>query len=221
MRAPRGRQLRSARRRFRKKPESETISLREGTEEPSDRNMVGLIHKILFGMIEKQAGNSAVVEIRRRAEVPDDREFRLDENYDDDEWRRLFGATCDFFGITAEQAEQLYAVAFCEDAKARFPMWFRMSSTAREFLERQPAIHNNFATGVQNPEARKAIVDKFRIEVSADETVAHYSSPNRLCGLYVALAQTILDLYGDEATIEEQRCLKKGDSECEIHIHWK
>jgi hypothetical protein len=95
-----------------------------------------------------------------------------------------------------------------------------MSRTARAFLERQPAIHNSFATGARDPATRKAIADKFDMEKRAGELVVHYRSPNRLCGLYIALAGWIIRHYGEQAQITETRCMKRGDPACEVHVRW-
>lgn len=182
--------------------------------------MVGLIQVVLFDLIEAKAGPDAVREVRRRAEVPQDRVFRIDEAYDDDEWRRLFAAACTVLGVTPEQAEGVFAQHFCADSRKRWPMWFAMSPNARAFLERQPKIHNGFATGVSDPERQKEVNDKFNLERRPDELVMHYRSPNRLCGLYKELARCILRLYNEQAEIREPRCIKSGDAECEVHILW-
>ena len=50
--------------------------------------MVGLIQKLLMDLVEESAGADAVAEVKRRADVPADRVFRMDEVYDDEEWRR-------------------------------------------------------------------------------------------------------------------------------------
>ncbi len=55
--------------------------------------MVGLVQKLLFDMIESSAGADAAREVRRRADVPQDREYHINEVYDDDEWRRILAAT--------------------------------------------------------------------------------------------------------------------------------
>ena len=182
--------------------------------------MVGLIHKLLFDLIETSAGADSLAEVKRRAEVPGDKVFRMDEVYDDEEWRRIFAATCDVLNITREQAEEVFADFFCEDSLKRWPKWFKMSKNAREFLARQPAIHNGFATGVSDAESRRAITDKFEVNQHDHKLVVRYSSPNKLCGLYMALARRIIDHYGDQAEVSEQRCSKNGDSECEIIIQW-
>ena len=183
--------------------------------------MVGLIQKILLDLVESSAGADAVLEVKRRADVPEDKTFRMDEAYDDAEWRRLFAATCEVLNVTQEQAEEAYADFFYKDSLKRWPMWFQMAKNAREFIELQPRIHNGFATGVRDPTAGQAINDKFQLEKRNGELVMHYRSDNQLCGLYKAMAKRINNHYGDSAAITETQCLKKGDPECELHICWK
>lgn len=183
--------------------------------------MVGLIQKVLFDLLAEHGGAAAVAEVRRRAGVPEDRRFRLDEVYPDDEWQRLLAAAGAVLGKSQDEIERIYAGFFGRDSLRRWPVWFEMSATARQFLERQQTIHNTFATGMRDPGARANIRDKFRLESRDHELITHYRSPNQLCGLYKALAQWVLDHYREEAQIEETRCTKRGDAECEIHIRWQ
>ena len=183
--------------------------------------MVGTIQKILLDMVEGEAGAEAVAAVKRSAGVPVDRVFRLDTVYPDDEWQRLLAAACEILQVTRAQAMETYARYFCEDAVKRWPTWFRMSDTSRQFLERQPTIHNCFATGVRDPEARKAVTDKFRVEKLEREIVTHYRSPNQLCDLYEALACCIISYHGERATIWQVQCTRRGDPECEIHVRWE
>jgi hypothetical protein len=183
--------------------------------------MLGLIQKLLLDLVEERAGEQAVAEVLRLAGAPADRVFRIGEAYSDDEWQRLFRAACEVMHSSEAEIMDAYAEVFGRDALHRFPMWFRMSANSREFLERQATIHNVFASGVRDPGARKAVVDKFRIEKRPGEIVTHYRSPNRLCSLYKALARWMVRHYGDDATIEESKCMLRGDDECEIHVAWK
>lgn len=182
--------------------------------------MVGLICKVLIDLVRVTAGDDAVNKVKLRARVPPEKEYKLNAVYDDDEWRRLVGATCEVLGITPEQAEAAYADFFFKDSLNRWPMWFKMSRNSREFLLRQPAIHNSLAAGVSEEAQRAAIADKFRIETTDDGLVTHYRSANGHCGLYKKLARCIINHYGDEATVEEPRCARRGDDECEIHVRW-
>lgn len=38
--------------------------------------------------------------------------------------------------------------------------------------------------------------------------------------VYTALARWIINRYGDDASIDQTKCLKQGDSACEIRIRW-
>ena len=112
------------------------------------------------------------------------------------------------------------AQAFFEDTMVRFPTWFEMCKTSREFLEMQPEIHNTFAHGLQRPEERDAVRDKFRLEKLDEELVVHYRSANRLCEMYKAIAQRVFQHYQDKAFIHEPQCMNRGDAECELRIRW-
>jgi hypothetical protein len=182
--------------------------------------MVGLIHHIFLDWVKVRRGVEAVSEVKRRAGVPEEKVFRLSEVYDDEEFQRLLGAGGEVLGLSQSRFEDEFAAACFEDILERWPTFFRMSRDARELLERQPAIHNSFASGALSPTARRDITDKFRLERLENETVAHYSSVNRLCGFYMAIARRVVDYYENEATIEELQCMRKGDPECEIHIQW-
>jgi len=182
--------------------------------------MVGLIQKVLFDLLAEVGGPQVVAQVRLRAGIPEDRRFRLDTVYPDDEWQRLLAATGEVLGKSQDELERAYADYFGRDALRRWPAWFEMSANARQFLERQQTIHNTFATGVRDAGARAGITDKFRLEKREHELVTHYRSPNQLCGLYKALAQWVLDHYREQAQIEETSCTKHGDAECEIHIRW-
>jgi len=182
--------------------------------------MVGLIQKILFDMIIAVGGQKALTEVKRLAGVPEDREFQINLVYSDEEWQRLFAAALKVLNITKEQAYDVYAGYFGEDAAKRFPTWFQMSKNSYEFLLIQPVIHNCFATGVVDPQQRAAINDKFKVEKFPNKIITHYRSSNHHCGLYKALARWVIKYYKDEAIIEDKQCTDLGDSECEIHVNW-
>jgi hypothetical protein len=182
--------------------------------------MLGLIPKILIELVTSTYGEETTLEIKRRAGCDSDIEFRINEVYEDDTWRRLVIAGTEVLNCSPEALEEQYARYFLKDAQGRWPVWFQMSKTAREFLERHPAVHNNFADGVRDPHSRDQIKDKFRIEKFDDKIITHYRSPNRHCHLYICLAKEVLLHYQEQATIEEVKCVKRGDPECEIWISW-
>ena len=176
--------------------------------------MLGYPLKLLLNAIERRHGSEAASQMLAEAGIPRDRIYRLNEPYDDSEATRLTAAALERISL------EDIAEAFFADTLVRFPTWFEMCKTSREFLEMQPVIHNTFAHGLQRPEERDAVRDKFRLEKLTDELVVHYRSPHRLCDMYRAIAQHVFQHYGDTATIEEPKCMKRGDGECELRIRW-
>jgi hypothetical protein len=176
--------------------------------------VLGYPLKLLLNAIESRHGHEAVIQTLAEAGLPPDRAYRLNEPYADSEAQRLLAAA--FQHISLDDI----ADAFFKDTLERFPTWFEMCRTSREFLEMQPVIHNTFAHGLQRPEDREAVRDKFRLEKLADELIVHYRSPNRLCDMYKAIAQRVFRHYRDEATIDEPSCMKRGDAECELRLRW-
>ena len=176
--------------------------------------MLGYPLKLLLNLIESRHGHEAVIQTLEKAGLPADTAFRLNMPYADSEAQRLLEAAAQF--ITVDDI----ADAFFEDTRVRFPTWLEMCKTSREFLEMQPVIHNTFAHGLQLPEERDAVREKFRLEKLDDELVVHYRSPNRLCDMYRAIARRVFQHYEENATIEERRCAKRGDPECELRIRW-
>jgi predicted hydrocarbon binding protein len=179
-----------------------------------EASVLGYPLKLLLNEIERRHGHEAVVETLAEAGLPTDRVYRLNEPYADSEAQRLTAAASQRLSV------EDIAETFFRETLVRFPTWFEMCKTSRELLELQPEIHNTFAVGLQRPEERDAVRDKFRLEKLENELVVHYRSPNRMCDMYKAIARRVFEHYHDDATINETSCMKRGDSECELRIRW-
>ena len=182
--------------------------------------MLGLIPKVLLKLVVEQAGQTGVEAVLKQSGFPADQAFRIDQAYSDEGWQRLLDAACQVLKLTQDEAEIALADCFGRDCVRRWPAWFQMSSSAKAFLERQPDIHNVMASSLKTSAERAHVVDKFRLETSANQLTMFYRSPNRLCGLYKAMALWILDHYGEHASIADPSCQKRGDTECRIEIRW-
>jgi hypothetical protein len=177
--------------------------------------MLGYPLKVVLQEVEKLRGREAVEKVLAEVGLPADHAYRLNVPYSDAEAVRLTAAAFRF--LSREEV----AAAFFNDTLARFPTWFAMCKTSREFLEMQPEIHNTFAHGLQRPQEQQAVREKFRLDKLEDELVVHYRSPNRMCDMYKAIAQHVFRHYHDEATIDETMCMHRGDAECELRIRWR
>lgn len=180
--------------------------------------MIGIIHEILLDFVRKNLGDDAVTELRKRAGV-EEKQFRLDTDYDDAEWRRLVGAAIELAGGDSDGVQKAFAHYAGEDLVLRFPGFFKGAKSARDMIKRQPVIHNNLATGLSE-EARRRVADKFELEEKGDSLVMHYRSPNQLCAVYIGLAEWVAEHFGEKLEVKHERCLKKGADECEIELRF-
>lgn len=133
--------------------------------------MVSLIQKMLFDMIQNMAGEQTVIEVKRRARVPVDKQFQINTVYSDEEWQAILAAAVEVLNVTPEQVDEVYADYFYKDALKRFPTWFQMSKNSYEFLLIQPTIHNCFATSaVDQTSAGKFMVHEEPLNLSPSST---------------------------------------------------
>ena len=109
----------------------------------------------------------------------------------------------------------------CRDNTDCFPTFYQLAPNARDFLRRQPAIHGGLATALQDAEARSRVVDKFDLREDGPDLVVDYVSPNRLCGLYHALFERILDEYGETGDLSVEKCRKRGDDCCRFRLSFE
>lgn len=182
--------------------------------------MIGVIPHLLFDFVEKNWGAEGLQELKARARMAADKTIRLDTYYPEEEWQRLFEAAVALTHLQPEYLEQAFGRYCVEDLVLRFPGFFEGAVCARDMIRRQPLIHNFIAASVQDPVSRRAVLDKFRLEETPDETIVHYVSPNRLCDFYRGLAQGAAERFGEVLTITETRCMKRGDEECELHVRY-
>lgn len=176
--------------------------------------MIGYIQKVLVDVIRSQGGDDALTEIARRAGVQPLPDYRIDRDYPDDECLRLVAETGAYFGLEEAALYRLYADHFVQDSRRLFPRFYDMAGSARDFLARQPRIHTVLASGLRAEESREKVRDKFEIEDTGGDLRVTYRSPNRLCGLYEALFERILQEFGESGQLQVEACQRRGDEAC-------
>lgn len=178
--------------------------------------MIGVIQRVLMDVVREHGGESAVTTVINRAGLAEEPDFRIDRDYDDAECLRLIEATAGHFDLSETELYRIYADRFIRESRQRFPMFYQMSSNAREFLERQPRIHSTLAASLRTEASRDRVRDKFDVRADGADLQVVYRSPNRLCGLYEALFYRLLEEFGETGTLEVKACQKRGDAACEF-----
>ncbi|NCP65708.1 MAG: heme NO-binding protein [Paraglaciecola sp.] len=183
--------------------------------------MIGIIQKVLVDLLVNTGGTELKQAVFARAGVPLDRNFRIDQNYPDDECLRLIHAAVAETGLPAQQIYTLYAKAFLQEAKSLFPRFFEISTSSEAFLMRQATIHAVMASGLQHSVDRKKVTDKFSATQLAPGSIQiEYRSANLLCGIFKALAHELAGFYNESLTVSCARCVKRGDGECCFVLQW-
>lgn len=184
--------------------------------------MIGIIQNVLSALVTGHGGDTPRTAVFERAGVAPEKTFRIDRNYSDAECLALLEATVAETGLSRDELFDLYAPAFLTRARVLFPRFFEMCADSREFLKMQPEIHAMIGAGLQDPEERHAIANKFTVAERDDHSISvTYRSPNGLCALYRSLARASADQFGDRIEIETVRCsCDDGGESCEMVVTW-
>lgn len=184
--------------------------------------MIGIIPRLWVTHLRQIATPTQVADILGSLGHPPSFEYALDQPYTDEECARLMQGSMSALQLSEEAMFAGFARTFVQDSVQRWPVWFEMAPTARDFLERQPRIHDRFSRGLNHRDMQdSAYQSKFDITTTAQGLRVLYRSPNRLCRLYLAMAQALLAHYGDEqAQMTQPCCVHHNDLFCEIHITW-
>ncbi len=184
--------------------------------------MIGIIQRVLLNLLEETGGETLRFAVMDRAGVPHDRTFRIDQNYPDDECLRLIQGAVDETGLSEDEINALYAKAFLKEAHTLFPQFFLMAKTSEQFLLRQATIHGVIASGLKKSEERQMVKDKFSARsIEPGFVEVTYRSPNKLCGLFRALAHEVAAMYGEIVTVDCADCMKRGDEACRFELRWE
>jgi len=158
-----------------------------------------------------------------RASVERDRQFRIDTIYSDAECLKLLDSAREEIGCSDKELFDIYASAFVAETQKIFPQFYATCSTSEEFLRKQAAIHALIGASLRDKDQQQSINDKFEIEDSSPgNLLVHYDSPNKLCGLYHALAHAVADVYDDKLSVRTVNCSKRNSkgTACEFLVTW-
>jgi hypothetical protein len=135
-------------------------------------------------------------------------------SYPDGDFATLVGAASDALETPADDVVRWFGRNALPLFSARSPQLFEPHESTRSFvLTLNDIIH---------PEVRKlypgADVPEFDFDVRDDLLVMGYRSPRKLCSFAEGLLLGAADHYGEQLTIEQPSCMKRGDDQCVLEI---
>jgi hypothetical protein len=146
----------------------------------------------------------------------DQPEFLLTESYPDEQFLLLLDRTTRASGRSLDAVVHDFGVFTAITTFTRlYPAFFSVAASAREFLLTvEGRIHELVRATIPNAAPPKLHVT----ELDGDGVSIVYSSPRQLCVLLRGLAQGTASHYGEQATITEQTCMRRGDPECLFEV---
>jgi hypothetical protein len=183
--------------------------------------MIGIIQKTLTECLLQAGGDDLRRAVFREAGVPEDRVFRMDQNYPDEEMGRLLEATKRLTGLESDAVEAMFARTFLRLIKEVFPQFIAMSADSEDLVRMQARIHALIGAGLRSQAERDATSDKFHLAEQGPHRIeVRYRSHLQLCGLYRNLVQATADQFGDTVDIATRQCRRRGADACAFRVSW-
>jgi hypothetical protein len=136
-------------------------------------------------------------------------------SYADEDLGAIVAAASSALGTPPDDVVRWFGRSALPLLAESYPQFFEPHDSARSFiLTLNDIIH---------PEVRKlypgADVPVFDFDTSSDGVlVMGYQSPRMLCAFAEGLIAGGADHYGEAVSIEQPRCMKRGDSKCVLEI---
>jgi heme-NO-binding protein len=135
-------------------------------------------------------------------------------SYPDEDLMRLVHAAANEVDLSPDDVIRWFARNALPLFAGRYPQLFEPHDSTRSFvLTLNEIIH---------PEVRKlypgAEVPVFDFDSRDEILVMGYRSPRKLCAFAEGLLHGAADHYGERLTIEQPRCMNRGDDRCVLEI---
>ncbi len=174
--------------------------------------MKGIVFNILHQLIEREHGEDVWDELLEETEL--EGAYTSLGSYADEQFYLLVRSASARLGISSDDLIRYFGRNALPMFAARYPKLFEAHTTARTFvLTLNDIIH---------PEVRKlypgADVPEFDFDARGDVLIMGYQSPRRLCAFAEGLLHGSADHYHERLSIEQPRCMNRGDDRCVLEI---
>ena len=177
--------------------------------------MKGIVFNLLEQIVSAKFGDDTWDTLLKQAKVSGI--YTSLGSYPDDDLNRLVEAASKLLSVPAQEVLRLAGREALPLLAMRYPQFFSPHKSTREFvLTLNSIIH---------PEVRKlypgADVPEFEFDTSRqDVLVMVYRSARRMCAFAEGLIEGAGVQYQESVTIEQPKCMLRGDSECEMHLRF-
>ena len=144
--------------------------------------------------------------------------YFVSEGYPDERFMGIIERASRSTGMPHEELLREFGIFTAEKTFARlYPALFDLSASARLFLLTvETRIHQVVRVAI--PDALPPELDVG--ELGDDAVSIVYTSPRRLCHMLRGLVEGTARHYGEAASIEEPRCMLRGDGQCRLDVRF-
>lgn len=179
--------------------------------------MQGLLYYYLQIFVRDAYGEAVWEHARERAGISE-RSFVLTRNYPDPYLPALLQGLGEELGEAAPAVEELmfdFGRHLGRCFERDFDFYFRRFVSAREMIAGiEPVIHAELRR--RNPSSDPPALHTYPLPGGALRLV--YDSPRQLCHVLRGLSTQVAHAFGQTVTIEEPRCMRRGDPVCEFKL---
>jgi heme-NO-binding protein len=142
--------------------------------------------------------------------------FEPDEAYPDEQLTRLIDRTAQASGRAVDAVLHDFGVHTAITTFPRlYPAFFAVAPSAREFLLTVEArIHELVRATIPNAAPPELAI----MPLNGDGVSILYASRRGLCVLLRGLVQGTASRYGEQATLQETTCMRRGDPACRFDV---
>jgi hypothetical protein len=173
----------------------------------------GIVFNLLQELVVRDHGEDAWDDLLQDAEVTG--AYTSLGSYDDAELQALARAAAKRIGTTPDEVVRWFGRNALPVFAESYPDFFAAHSSAQTFvLTLNEIIH---------PEVRKlypgAYVPEFAFDAEPGGPLRMgYQSPRRMCSFAEGLIEGAAAHYGEQVTVRQPLCMKRGDDHCVIEI---
>jgi len=134
--------------------------------------------------------------------------------YPDSDILKLVTTACEMTGLTANAVLEDFGRFIAPDLVEQYKFLINPNWGLLDFLANtEETIHKivRFHKGVTPPRL-------VTTRVAADKLVITYTSQRKMCALLKGIVKGAADLYKEDATVLESRCMLRGDPECSVTV---
>lgn len=175
--------------------------------------MHGVIHRRLKQYVEERMPDGAWDRVVDHAGV-EPKLYLPVAHYPDEEFTSMVDAIADLSGHDAATVRRDFGRFLAPELVSTFSAHVKSDWSMFDLLEHLDDVYDEIESQNEDNDPPTVSCDR----VVSDMAVLTYESDRRLCQVGQGIIEGLANQYGEDVSIEEERCMLDGDDHCEFTI---